>query len=77
MTTAASAPCAKSKRRRLSKTVSPTQKWRSYGQGAEGYDALCEEAPKPLAWLADADERNDYSLRGPAAASYWNDAKGA
>jgi len=63
-------------RRRLSKAVTLAQKWRSYGQGATGYDALCEAAPKPLVWLSFADERHEYPLCGPAAGSYANDAKG-
>lgn len=61
--------------RRLSKTVTVAQKWRSYGQGAEGYDALCEAGPKPQVWLNFADERNEYPLCGPAAGSYRNDGK--
>ena len=63
-------------RRRQGQRVTLAQKWRSYGQGAEGDDALCEAAPKPLVWLSSEGEHVDYTLRGPAAQSYCNDGKG-
>jgi hypothetical protein len=59
----------------LSKAVTMATKWRSYGQGAEGNDAVCEDAPKPQVWLAHVGVHGDYVTRGPAAASYHNDGK--
>lgn len=60
---------------RLSKAVTMATQWRSYGQGAEGNDEVCETAPKPQVWLANVGVNGDYVMRGPAAASYWNDGK--
>lgn len=63
-------------RRRRSKAVTLAQKWRSHGQGATGFDALCEAAPKPQVWLANEGPDSHDALRGPAAVSYPNDGKG-
>jgi hypothetical protein len=49
--------------------------WRSTGKHASTpADDLCEQAPKPLAWL-DRDANGEYCLAGPAAFSYRNEGK--
>ena len=64
-------PTPRERRRRAANHASP---WRCYTTDGTGHDALCEQAPKPQAWL-DPDGDNDFRLVGPAAFSYHNEGK--
>ena len=61
-------------RNRRRRAANPVPPWRCYRTDGTGPDALCEQAPKPQAWL-DPDGDNDFRLVGPAAFSYANEGK--
>ena len=52
-------PTIRDRRRRPANHAIP---WRCYRTDGTGHDALCEQAPKPQAWL-DPDGDNDLSPR--------------